>query len=86
MEKRYGSILILIKDFRAVNAINTVLSAYAQFILSRTGLPIHNIKMSLMSIIVEATSQEINALSGKIGRIPFVEVKSCMHKPLENKD
>ncbi len=80
MEKRYGSILILVWDAQKVSILNSLLSKHASIILGRQGLPVREKGFSLISIIVEATPAQISALSGQIGRIKGLEIKSCVLK------
>jgi len=80
MEKIYGSILILVWDAQKVSILNTLLSKYASIILGRQGIPLREQGFSLISIIVEAFPSQISALSGQIGKIKGLEIKSCLLK------
>lgn len=80
MEKRYGSILILVWDAQKVSILNSLLSKYASIILGRQGIPLREQGFSLISIIVEALPSQISALSGQIGKIKGLEIKSCVLK------
>jgi putative iron-only hydrogenase system regulator len=80
MEKRIGTITILIKGKTAVPVVNTLLSEYSSIILARQGLPLHNRNISIISLVIEGTLDTINALTGKIGRLKDVEVKSILTK------
>jgi putative iron-only hydrogenase system regulator len=82
MEKRFGSLLIMILNSEQAKFVNNILSKHSDIVLSRCGLPVRDKKINLISIIVEALPEEINALAGQLGRLPFVEVKSCMHKQI----
>jgi putative iron-only hydrogenase system regulator len=80
MEKRIGTITILIKGKTAVPLVNTLLSEYGNIILARQGLPLHNRNINVISLIIEGTTESISALTGKIGRLKDVEVKSILTK------
>jgi putative iron-only hydrogenase system regulator len=80
MEKRIGTITILIKGKTAVPVVNTLLSEYGSIIMARQGLPLHNRNINVISLIVEGTIEVISALTGKIGRLKDVEVKSILTK------
>jgi putative iron-only hydrogenase system regulator len=80
MEKRIGTITILIKGKTAVPVVNTLLSEYSSIILARQGLPLHNRNISIISLVIEGNIDTINALTGKIGRLKDVEVKSILTK------
>lgn len=83
MEKRIGTITILIKGKTAVPVVNSLLSEYSSIILARQGLPLHNRNISVISLVIEGTIETINALTGKIGRLKDVEVKSILTKFME---
>lgn len=78
MEKRIGTIAILIKGKDSVPAINNLLSAYSEIILARQGLPLRDRNISIISLVVEGSVEEINALTGKTGRLKDVEVKTII--------
>ena len=80
MEKRIGTITILIKGKVSVPAVNTLLSEYSGIILARQGLPLHQRNINVISLVIEGTVETINALTGKIGRLKDVEVKSILTK------
>ncbi len=80
MEKRIGTITIVISDKSAVKSVNDTLSQYSDGILSRQGLPLRDKGLNFINIVIEATLDEINALTGKLGRLEFVEVKAIVSK------
>ena len=86
MEKRIGTITILIKGTISVPAVNTLLSEYSSIILARQGLPLHNRNIHMISLVIEGTLDSINALTGKIGRLKDVEVKSILTKYKEEQN
>jgi len=80
MEKRIGTITILIKGSASIQAINALLTEYSSIVLARQGLPIRNRDIHVISLIIEGTTEIISALTGKIGRLKNVEVKSILTK------
>ena len=80
MEKRIGTITIVIGDKTAVAAVNENLSQYSDGILSRQGLPLRDKGLNIINIVIEATLNEINALTGKLGRLEGVETKAVLTK------
>jgi putative iron-only hydrogenase system regulator len=86
MEKRIGSITILIKGKTAVPLVNTLLSEYSSIILTRQGLPLHNRNISVISLVIEGSTETISALTGKIGRLKDVEVKSILTRYKEEQN
>lgn len=80
MEKRIGVVAILIHERDSIPEVNKILSQFHEIMLGRQGLPVRDRGVSVISIIVEGSSDEIGALSGKIGRIAGVTVKSMLTK------
>ncbi len=78
MEKRIGTIIILIHDTAQAGAVNHILSDYSSLIIGRQGLPSRIQDKSIISIILEATTDEFGALSGKLGRVKNISVKSAV--------
>ncbi len=78
MEKRIGAAIILIEQKEAVEEINTILSRHANAILGRQGIPLRDKGISVINLILEATPEEISSLTGKIGRLEGVQVKSVL--------
>ena len=83
MEKRNGTITILIKGSTSISAVNVLLSEYSSIILARQGLPIRSRDINVISLIIEGTTDIISALTGKIGRLKNIEVKSILTKYTE---
>ena len=78
MEKRIGTITMLIRDREAVSSVNRYLSEYADIILCRQGLPFHDRSVAVISLIVEGTTDQINALTGRVGRLPGLTCKAVV--------
>ena len=86
MEKRIGTITILIKGKTPVSVVNALLSEYSSIILARQGLPLHHRNINVISLVIEGTIETISALTGKIGRLEDVEVKSILTKYKEEQN
>lgn len=80
MEKRIGAALILIEDKNHIFKLNQVISDYSNIIIGRQGLPVHNKDVSIISLVLEGSTDEIGALTGKIGRLNGIQVKSVLLK------
>ena len=80
MEKRIGSISVLISNRDIVPQVNELLSESADLILARQGLPLRDKGIHFISLIIEGTTDQISALTGKLGRLPDVEAKSMVAK------
>ncbi len=80
MEKRIGTISIVIYDKAVASTVNSLLSEYSDSILARQGLPLLDKGLHIITLVIESTSNEINSLTGKLGRLENVEVKSILAK------
>ena len=80
MEKRIGSALIVVADKNNIDKLNLVLSKHAQIIIGRMGLPARERDFSIISVIFEGTTDEVGSLTGQLGRIEGITVKSLLIK------
>lgn len=80
MEKRIGSVLLKAEQKCDTNLINSILSDFSSIIISRQGIPLKEKGFSVISVVVESTTDELGALTGKLGKIPFLQVKSILLK------
>ncbi len=78
MEKRIGTITILITDRTRSAEINSLVSDFADIILCRQGLPFHDREVAVISLIVEGTPDRINALTGRLGRLKGLTCKAVL--------
>ncbi len=80
MEKKIASLVILVSQGADTKRLNTILSDFGEFILGRQGINIRHRNLSIISIIIEANTDIIGAISGKIGRLTNIKVKTAMLK------
>lgn len=80
MEKRVGAAIILVENKEIVDEINSILSAHSFIILGRQGLPMREKGISVINLILEGTTDQISSLTGKLGRLDGVHVKSVLTK------
>ena len=78
MEKRIGAAIILVEDHESVEELNTILSHHGHMILGRQGLPLRDKGISVINLIVEGTTDQLSSLTGKIGKLKGVQVKSVL--------
>jgi putative iron-only hydrogenase system regulator len=78
MERRIGSALIMIEDPDQVAALNLILSKHNRIIIGRQGIPLRDRDISIISIVMEGTTDEIGALAGQVGRLKGVQVKTIL--------
>ena len=70
--------IVIEKDRAAAQKVNEILSAYGDYIVGRMGVPDLADKIFVISVIVKATNEIISAMTGKLGRIESVNVKSAV--------
>ena len=80
MEKRIGTVTLLISDRTQVATINSLISDFSDIILCRQGLPLQQHGIAVISLIVSGTVDCINGLCGQAGRLPGVEAKAVVTK------
>jgi putative iron-only hydrogenase system regulator len=80
VEKRIGVVGIVIEEFENVSMVNTVLHDFAHIIVGRMGIPYKERGISIISLIVDGNSDELSAMTGKLGKINGINVKSALTK------
>lgn len=81
MEKRLGFVGIILEDRKAsASAVNKILSESGETIVARMGLPHVRDTHAVITLIVDATTDELGAMTGKLGAVPGVSVKSACAK------
>jgi len=80
METRIGVVGIVIEKFQSASFVNEILHEFADIIVGRMGIPYREKGISIISLIVDGTSDEISAMTGKLGKIDGVNVKSALTK------
>jgi len=81
MEKdnRLGVIGILVDNREEKAAkVNEILSDYVYIIVGRMGIPYKERGISVISVIVDGTTDEIGAFTGKLGNIKGIKVKVAL--------
>ena len=77
-EKRLGFIGIVVEKRDNIEEVNRLLSCFGTIIRGRIGIPNHEDETAVIGLVIEGSNQEIGALTGKIGNIPGIIVKSAL--------
>ena len=77
METRVAVISIIVEKGEQVETINALLHECAEFIIGRMGIPYRRRGVSIISIAIDAPQDVISTLSGKIGKLSGVSVKTA---------
>ncbi|ABP68002.1 putative transcriptional regulator, CopG family [Caldicellulosiruptor saccharolyticus DSM 8903] len=81
MERRIGVIGIVVENRKEVSdKLNKILSEHGEIIVGRMGIPYRERGLCVISLIVDGTTDEIGALTGKLGALSGVKVKSALTK------
>lgn len=77
--KRIGVIgIVIVGDREVAKDVQNILSDYGDIIVGRMGIPMHKKNISTLSVIVSGENETISALTGKLGRLEHVNVKSTL--------
>ncbi|WP_320168123.1 TM1266 family iron-only hydrogenase system putative regulator [Mangrovibacterium marinum] len=80
-EKRLGFVGIILEDrTQSAPLVNELLSKHGAIILARTGIPHIKGDDSVITLVVDSTTDELGQLTGRLGSIPGVQVKSALSK------
>ena len=81
MENRFGTISIFIKpDKCSIPEVNDLLSKNSEMILGRMGIPNPKQKINVICLIIYGNTDHVGSLTGKLGLIEGIQVKSCLYK------
>ena len=75
-DDRVALLAILAERSESAEMINGILHEYNQWIIGRMGLPYRAKNTHIISIMLDAPVDKINALAGKLGRLPGVTAKA----------
>ncbi len=70
--------IVVLRRAEAAKRVNAVLSEHGEVIVGRMGVPYRERELAVIALIVDATTDEIGALTGKLGNIEGVKVKAAM--------
>jgi len=59
--------------------MNAIASNHSEIIIGRQGLPRSN-GQSIISLVLEGTTDEIGSLTGQLGRLKGIQIKSVLLK------
>lgn len=77
METRVAVISIIVAKEEAVERLNAILHDYSKYIIGRMGLPYRAKDVNIICVAVDAPNDAISALSGKLGSLAGVSVKTA---------
>ncbi len=77
METRVATIGIIVDAQADTEVLNSTLHDFRDYIVGRMGIPYRARQVNVICLVVDAPQDEINSLTGKIGRLEGVSAKAC---------
>lgn len=85
MSARVAVMGIIVENKDSAEPLNALLHEYGEYIIGRMGIPYRKRGINIISIAVDAPPNVISALSGKIGNLDGISVKTA-YSPGEYND
>ena len=73
---RVALIGVIVENPESVDSLNDILHEYRDVIIGRMGIPYKKKGISVISVTVDAATDTINSMCGKIGRLDGVSSKA----------
>jgi len=81
MEKRLGCVSVILDRQEApIGKVNELISQFGDNVIGRLGLPYPSRGVSIITLITDSTVDHLSAFTGKLGKLPGIQVKSLMAK------
>ena len=77
MKTRVAVMGLIVEDMDSVVQLNELLHTYGKYIIGRMGIPYREKGINIVSIAIDAPQDTISALSGRIGNLPGISVKTA---------
>ena len=80
MDTHIALIGIIVEDENGAAPVNALLHEYSGYVVGRMGIPYSKKDVNIISIVIDAPDNVISSLSGKLGRISGISVKTMIAK------
>ena len=77
MKTRVAVMGIIVENTDSINVLNGILHDYGEYVVGRVGIPYREKGINIISVAVDAPQDVISAMTGKIGRLQGIEVKTA---------
>lgn len=84
METRVAVMGIIVEKGDSVEMLNSLLHDYGKYIIGRMGIPYREKNINIISIAIDAPQDVISTLSGKIGKLDGISVKTAYSSVITN--
>lgn len=75
-ENRIALVGVMVENKDSIESLNQLLHQYGPYIMGRMGLPYRERGLHIISLVMDAPHDVISALSGRLGMLPGVQVKT----------
>lgn len=83
-ETRVAVMGIIVEDLNSAETLNAILHEYGKYIIGRMGVPYREKNINIVSIALDAPQDIISAMSGKIGKLSGISVKTAYSNVITN--
>ena len=77
METRVALIGIIVEKESSAEELNNLLHCYGIYIVGRMGIPYRKKNINIISVAIDAPQDVISAITGRIGKIDGISVKTA---------
>lgn len=77
-DTRLGFVGVVVEERTRAEDVNRILSAYGEIIRGRIGIPDKDTGLAVIGLIVEGTNEQVGAMTGRLGNLSGVTVKSAL--------
>ena len=79
-ENRVAVVSIVVENTENSDKLNALLHENGEYIIGRMGIPYKQKGISVLSVVMDAPVEVVNALTGKLGMIEGVSAKTLFSK------
>ena len=80
METRIAAVSVIVEDPESVGTLNGILHDYSSYVIGRMGIPYREKGISVICLVLDAPTDTVNALTGKLGRLSGVTARAIYSK------
>lgn len=82
---RLAIVAIIVEDPGVADDVNRLLHEYREWVVGRMGIPCRERGVAVISVVLDAPQPTVSALSGKLGMLPGINVKT-VYSNVTNKE
>lgn len=75
-----GTITVIVSNRESARKVNEIFSQFGSLVIGRMGVPYPKRNLNIITLIVDATTDQIGSLTGRLGQVADVTVKSSLAK------